>query len=173
MPYIATSCMHSHWPSFIYTSTLAYIVDANTGRSSSAVAANSFFRGLTAFIATEVAVPLQVRAHIPTFHHATCSTPATDTRPSTELHRRRRTILAVGRAHGALRRAHPAGMVARRRMAREMGAEGEEQNMTPRARHIHASSSRPEWPINVPPFMTDRNIEMPRIDDRRQTTSIQ
>ncbi|KAI0671081.1 MFS general substrate transporter [Trametes maxima] len=46
----------------IYSSTLAYIVDANTGRSSSAVASNSAFRGLSAFIAAEVAVPLQVRA---------------------------------------------------------------------------------------------------------------
>ncbi|TFK81687.1 MFS general substrate transporter [Polyporus arcularius HHB13444] len=43
----------------IYTSTLAYIVDANNGRSSSAVATNSAFRGGTAFIAAEVAVPLQ------------------------------------------------------------------------------------------------------------------
>ncbi|KZT12154.1 MFS general substrate transporter [Laetiporus sulphureus 93-53] len=43
----------------IYTSTLAYIVDANAGRSSSAVASNSFFRGVFAFIATEIAVPLQ------------------------------------------------------------------------------------------------------------------
>ncbi|GBE87222.1 vacuolar DHA amino acid exporter [Sparassis latifolia] len=43
----------------IYSSTLAYIVDSNVGRSSSAVATNSFFRGLFAFIATEVAVPLQ------------------------------------------------------------------------------------------------------------------
>ncbi|PCH40367.1 MFS general substrate transporter [Wolfiporia cocos MD-104 SS10] len=43
----------------IYASTLAYIVDANVGRSSSAVASNSFFRGLFAFIATEIAVPLQ------------------------------------------------------------------------------------------------------------------
>ncbi|KAJ7058233.1 vacuolar DHA amino acid exporter [Mycena amicta] len=42
-----------------YTSTLAYIVDANNGRSSTVVAANSCFRGLSAFIATEVAVPLQ------------------------------------------------------------------------------------------------------------------
>lgn len=43
----------------IYSSTLAYIVDANVGRSSSAVASNSFFRGLFAFVATEIAVPLQ------------------------------------------------------------------------------------------------------------------
>ncbi|KAH9950618.1 MFS general substrate transporter [Amylocystis lapponica] len=43
----------------IYSSTLAYIVDANVGRSSSAVACNSCFRGVFAFVATEVAVPLQ------------------------------------------------------------------------------------------------------------------
>ncbi|TFK31058.1 major facilitator superfamily domain-containing protein, partial [Crucibulum laeve] len=42
-----------------YTSTLAYIVDANNGRSSTAVATNSAFRGLSAFVATEIAVPLQ------------------------------------------------------------------------------------------------------------------
>jgi hypothetical protein len=47
-------------PSWIYTSTLAYIVDANTGRSSVAVAINSGFRGTAAFVATEIAVPLQV-----------------------------------------------------------------------------------------------------------------
>lgn len=47
--------------SWIYSSTLAYIVDANAGRSSSAVAVNSFFRGLAAFIAAEVAIPLHVR----------------------------------------------------------------------------------------------------------------
>ena len=45
---------------WIYASTLAYIVDANVGRSSSAVAANASFRGLFAFVAAEVAVPLQV-----------------------------------------------------------------------------------------------------------------
>ncbi|KAG2034587.1 MFS general substrate transporter [Suillus americanus] len=44
---------------WIYTSTLAYIVDANTGRSSTAVATNSSFRGLFASIAVEIAVPLQ------------------------------------------------------------------------------------------------------------------
>ncbi|KAG1830025.1 vacuolar DHA amino acid exporter [Suillus variegatus] len=44
---------------WIYASTLAYIVDANTGRSSTAVATNSSFRGSFAFVATEVAVPLQ------------------------------------------------------------------------------------------------------------------
>lgn len=45
---------------WIYASTLAYIVDANVGRSSSAVASNSSFRGLSAFVAAEIAVPLQV-----------------------------------------------------------------------------------------------------------------
>ncbi|KAG1859148.1 vacuolar DHA amino acid exporter [Suillus tomentosus] len=44
---------------WIYSSTLAYIVDANTGRSSMAVATNSSFRGLFAFISAEIAVPLQ------------------------------------------------------------------------------------------------------------------
>ncbi|KAL0950653.1 hypothetical protein HGRIS_007441 [Hohenbuehelia grisea] len=44
---------------WIYASTLAYIVDANNGRSSAAMAANSAFRGLFAFVATEIAVPLQ------------------------------------------------------------------------------------------------------------------
>ncbi|KAG1898226.1 major facilitator superfamily domain-containing protein [Suillus fuscotomentosus] len=44
---------------WIYTSTLAYIVDANTGRSSTAVATNSSFRGLSAFVAAEIAIPLQ------------------------------------------------------------------------------------------------------------------
>ncbi|GJJ15744.1 hypothetical protein Clacol_010022 [Clathrus columnatus] len=39
--------------------TLAYIVDANVGRSSTAVATNSFCRGLAGFVAAEVAVPLQ------------------------------------------------------------------------------------------------------------------
>ncbi|KAK7014199.1 vacuolar DHA amino acid exporter [Favolaschia claudopus] len=42
-----------------YTSTLAYVVDANNGRSATAVALNSAFRGISAFVATEIAVPLQ------------------------------------------------------------------------------------------------------------------
>ena len=46
---------------WIYASTLAYIVDANIGRSSQAVAVNSQFRGVLAFVAAEIAVPLQVR----------------------------------------------------------------------------------------------------------------
>lgn len=45
---------------WMYSSTLAYIVDANTGRSSTAFAGNSLFRGVFAFVATELAVPLQV-----------------------------------------------------------------------------------------------------------------
>ena len=43
----------------MYTSTLAYVVDANTGRSGSAVAANSWARGTLAFACTMLAVPLQ------------------------------------------------------------------------------------------------------------------
>ncbi|PFH53304.1 hypothetical protein AMATHDRAFT_137906 [Amanita thiersii Skay4041] len=42
-----------------YTSMLAYIVDSNKGRSSTAVATNSAFRGIFAFIGTEVVVPMQ------------------------------------------------------------------------------------------------------------------
>ncbi|KAL4256353.1 MFS transporter superfamily protein [Pleurotus pulmonarius] len=42
-----------------YSSTLAYIIDANNGRSSTAMAANSAFRGMSAFLATEITVPLQ------------------------------------------------------------------------------------------------------------------
>ncbi|KAI6027562.1 vacuolar DHA amino acid exporter [Pisolithus microcarpus] len=44
---------------WMYSSTLAYVVDSNTGNSSSAVAANSSIRGASAFVAAEVAVPLQ------------------------------------------------------------------------------------------------------------------
>lgn len=47
--------------SWIYSSTVAYIVDANPGRASSAIAANSSFRGISGLIAAEVSVPLQVR----------------------------------------------------------------------------------------------------------------
>ena len=49
------------WNSWSYSSTLAYLVDANNGRSSTAVALNSAFRGVFAFVATEITVPLQVR----------------------------------------------------------------------------------------------------------------
>ncbi|KZW03371.1 MFS general substrate transporter [Exidia glandulosa HHB12029] len=44
---------------WIYTSTLAYIVDANVGRSSTAVATNSAFRGTAGFVSAEIAVPIQ------------------------------------------------------------------------------------------------------------------
>ncbi|KAF9221509.1 MFS general substrate transporter [Gyrodon lividus] len=44
---------------WMYTSTVAYLVDANMGRSCSAVATNSSFRGTLAFISTMIAVPLQ------------------------------------------------------------------------------------------------------------------
>jgi hypothetical protein len=49
--------IHDRWT---YTSILAYLVDANTGRSSMAVATNSSVRGLFAFVAAEIAIPLQV-----------------------------------------------------------------------------------------------------------------
>jgi hypothetical protein len=52
--------IHVYWHRSIYSSALAYIVDANVGRSSSAVALNSCFRGTLGFIAAEIAVPLQV-----------------------------------------------------------------------------------------------------------------
>ena len=48
------------WNSFSYSSTLAYLVDANNGRSSTAVALGIAFRGFFAFVATEIVVPLQV-----------------------------------------------------------------------------------------------------------------
>ncbi|KAI0078248.1 MFS general substrate transporter [Panus rudis PR-1116 ss-1] len=62
--HVAAICIFVFFTGFLsiamYASTLAYVVDANTGRSSSAVAANGVFRGTSAFIATEVAVPLQL-----------------------------------------------------------------------------------------------------------------
>lgn len=47
----------SRW---MYASTLAYLVDANPGRSAAAVATNSSFRGSLAFLSVLIAVPLQV-----------------------------------------------------------------------------------------------------------------
>ncbi|KIM29950.1 hypothetical protein M408DRAFT_67165 [Serendipita vermifera MAFF 305830] len=44
---------------FVYSSTLAYIVDANAGRSTAAVASNSCFRGVAGMVASEIAAPLQ------------------------------------------------------------------------------------------------------------------
>lgn len=43
---------------WIYSSTLAYLVDGNVGRSSSAVACNSFARGLLACVASQAAEPI-------------------------------------------------------------------------------------------------------------------
>ncbi|TFY83415.1 hypothetical protein EWM64_g590 [Hericium alpestre] len=61
--HIAAVCVALFFSGFfsiwIYSSTLAYIVDANNGRSSSAVATNSCFRGTTAFVFAEIAVPLR------------------------------------------------------------------------------------------------------------------
>lgn len=45
----------------IYSSTLAFIVDSNTGRSSSAVACNSLFRGVLACAASQAAEPILSR----------------------------------------------------------------------------------------------------------------
>ncbi|KAI0298143.1 major facilitator superfamily domain-containing protein [Multifurca ochricompacta] len=61
--HIASLCVAIFFAGFfsiwIYSSALAYIVDANPGRSSAAVATNSCFRGVAAFVFTEVAVPMQ------------------------------------------------------------------------------------------------------------------
>ena len=54
--YLTHKTLYCRWT---YSSTLAYTVDANPGRTSAAVATNSCFRGLTAFAFTEAAVPLQ------------------------------------------------------------------------------------------------------------------
>ena len=40
---------------WVYSATLAYIVDSNVGRATSAVAVNSLARGLFAFVASESA----------------------------------------------------------------------------------------------------------------------
>ncbi|KAF8315658.1 vacuolar DHA amino acid exporter [Clavulina sp. PMI_390] len=44
---------------WIYTSTLAYIVDANKGQSTTAIATNSSARGTMGFVIAEISVPLQ------------------------------------------------------------------------------------------------------------------
>ncbi|OWZ64161.1 hypothetical protein AYX15_03986 [Cryptococcus neoformans] len=44
---------------WIYSSTLAYVVDANPGASSSAVSCNSMFRGICACVMSQVASPIQ------------------------------------------------------------------------------------------------------------------
>ena len=44
---------------FIYASSLAYLVDANPGRSIAATASNSSFRGFAGMISAEVASPLR------------------------------------------------------------------------------------------------------------------
>ncbi|KAM0748205.1 MFS general substrate transporter [Meredithblackwellia eburnea MCA 4105] len=46
---------------WIYSSTLAYLVDANPGRASSAVACNSLFRGVLAAAASQAAEPITDR----------------------------------------------------------------------------------------------------------------
>ena len=54
--FLTTKPFYYRW---IYSSVFAYIVDSNPGRSSAAVATNSCFRGVVAFVFTEAAVPLQ------------------------------------------------------------------------------------------------------------------
>ncbi|WRT66560.1 uncharacterized protein IL334_003519 [Kwoniella shivajii] len=44
---------------WIYSSTLAYLVDANPGISSSAVSLNSLFRGVMACVMSQIAVPIR------------------------------------------------------------------------------------------------------------------
>jgi Na+/melibiose symporter-like transporter len=44
---------------FIYASSLAYLVDANPGRSIAATASNSSFRGFAGMIASQIATPLR------------------------------------------------------------------------------------------------------------------
>ncbi|GMK55495.1 hypothetical protein CspeluHIS016_0205510 [Cutaneotrichosporon spelunceum] len=44
---------------FVYSSTLAYLVDSNPGRPASAVACNSFMRGAVACVMSQVAIPIQ------------------------------------------------------------------------------------------------------------------
>ena len=45
---------------FIYASSLAYLVDANPGRSIAATASNSSFRGFAGMISAEIAAPLRL-----------------------------------------------------------------------------------------------------------------
>ncbi|GAA5955281.1 hypothetical protein JCM21900_003032 [Sporobolomyces salmonicolor] len=52
----------------IYASTLAYVVDANPGRSTSAVAVNSLFRGVLACVASQVAEPILDKVHSGAFY---------------------------------------------------------------------------------------------------------
>lgn len=53
-------CLAGFFSTWVYASTLAYIIDANPGRSSTVVATNSAFRCVFAFVAIEVAIPIQV-----------------------------------------------------------------------------------------------------------------
>ncbi|KAG2075910.1 MFS general substrate transporter [Suillus decipiens] len=53
-------CLSGFFSTWVYASTLAYMVDANPGRSSTVVATNSAFRCVFAFVAIEVAIPIQV-----------------------------------------------------------------------------------------------------------------
>ena len=100
--------------STIYSSTLAYIVDANTGRSSSAVSTNSCVRGLSGFIAAEIAVPLEVSALDPLVSEAKLNSSLS----CIELPRRWRPLLALGRPHPHSGATDCSGLVERKSMAR-------------------------------------------------------
>lgn len=43
----------------MYSVTLSYLIDANPGRSLGTAALNSLFRGVLAFVSSEIAAPLQ------------------------------------------------------------------------------------------------------------------
>lgn len=50
-------CVHHR---VVYASALAHLVDINPGNSSTAVSVNSLFRGVMAFVASQVALPIRV-----------------------------------------------------------------------------------------------------------------
>lgn len=101
------------WIRSIYASTLAYIVDANVGRSSSAVATNSCFRGISAFIAAEAAVPLQVCQLLQNLMRFMLSNVPLG------RHWRWRNLLPLGRSSISCRSTDSARMVERERLARK------------------------------------------------------
>lgn len=97
---------------WIYSSTLAYIVDSNAGRSSSAVATNSLFRGLFAFAAAEVAVPLQVGYCLDL-----CHSKLVFCLSHVGSHRERLVVHTVGRAHDVDQCLDSCGVVERAKLA--------------------------------------------------------
>lgn len=121
--YVVLSLVHCavihHLCSCIYSSTLAYIVDSNAGRSSSAVALNSCFRGFMGFVAAEIAVPLQVSLpQRPAWSNCDLNF------SSTGFNRRRGPLLPLGWSPGHCRIANFACLVARWAMERGCGGKG-------------------------------------------------